>query len=116
MTLLRRFLPFKTTIQWPSSQSVAAWGARQLHEEEEDMNEFFQGGWNVYDSFAIIAGMLDPDEEFDWATQDEFNFPKFAYMDRSSFNSELILRLRQEQASPPIFPITAQALMVGFWK
>ena len=110
----------KTTLLWPSSDMVAE-GARQevYHQLEEDfddeedfdLNVTFPG-WNKEDSFAILAGMLDPEEEFvfDWA----YDFPHFAHMERSSLDSELILRLHEEDTSPPIFPITAQGLMVGF--
>ena len=116
----------KTTLEWPSSDMVAegarqevyhqlvnnGWDGEDFDDEEDfDLNVTFPG-WNKEDSFAILAGMLDPEEEFvfDWA----FDFPHFAHMERSSLDSELILRLHEEHTSPPIFPITAQELLVGF--
>ena len=121
MMLLRRFLPMKTSIKWPTSESVAARVRLEVYdqlavdedEEDFDMNETFPG-WNKEDSFCIIAGMLSPEDDWDWATQDFYNFPKFAHMARSSLDSDLILRVNGEQTFPTFFPITAQELMVGF--
>ena len=127
--LFRRFLPFKTTLEWPSSDSMAAEGARKeviqqltdcgwdpedlIEDEDFDLNVTFSNQWSTEDSFAIIAGMLSPEEDFVWS-QDAFNFPHFAHMERSSLDSELILRLHEEHTFPPIFPITAEGLMVRF--
>ena len=101
----------KTSIKWPTSESVAARVRLEVYdqlavdedEEDFDMNETFPG-WNKEDSFAILAGMLE-DAAFD--------FPHFGHMERSSLDSELILRLHEEHTSPPIFPITAQGLLVN---
>ena len=111
----------KTSIKWPTSESVAARVCLEVYdqlavdedEEDFDMNETFPG-WNKEDSFCIIAGMLSPEDDLYWATQDFYNFPKFAHMARSSLDSELILRVNGEQTFPTFFPITAQELMVGF--
>ena len=128
MKLFRRFLPFKTTVEWPSSDTMAAEGAHKevyqqlthsgwhpealIDEEDFDLNVTFSNEWSTEDSFAIIAGMLSPEEDFDWATQDFYNFPKFAHLERSSLDSELILRVNGEQTFPTFFPITAQELLV----
>ena len=115
----------KTSIKWPTSESVAARVRLEVYdqlavdedEEDFDMNETFPG-WNKEDSFCIIAGMLSPEDDWDWATQDFYNFPKFAHMARSFLDSDLILtqdlRVNGEQTFPTFFPITAQELMVGF--
>ena len=123
MMPLRRFLPMKTSIKWPTSESVAARVRLEVYdqlavdedEEDFDMNVTFPG-WNKEDSFCIIAGIMHPEDDWprDWATQDFYNFPKFAHMARSSLDSELILRVNGEQTFPTFFPITAQELMVGF--
>ena len=117
--LFRRFLPFKTTVEWPSSDTVVAeavrkevyerlenigWDEEDLDEEDFDLNNIFND-WSKEDSFAIIAGILSHDDDF----------PHFAHMERSSLDSELILRLDVGQySSHPIFPIKAEGLMVGF--
>ena len=127
MKLFRRFLPFRTTVEWPSSDTMVAEGARKevyqqlvnmgwdeedvYDEEDFDLSVVFSD-WSKEDSFAIIAGVLSPDEDF--VFDFEFGFPKFAQVERSSLDSELILRLHEEHTFPPIFPITAEGLMVGF--
>ena len=68
--------------------------------------------------------MIDMDAMLEWHIQEEelswdfmfnvFNFPKFAQVERSSLDTELILRLHEEHTYPPIFPITAEGLMVVF--
>ena len=108
----------KTTLLWPASDMVAegarqevyhqlvnnGWDGEDFDDEEDfDLNVTFPG-WNKEDSFAILAGMLE-DAAFD--------FPHFGHMERSSLDSELILRLHEEHTSPPIFPITAQGLLVN---
>ena len=129
MKLFRRFLPFRTTVEWPSSDTMVAEGARKevyqqlvnmgwdpdeevfYDEEDFDLSVVFSD-WSKEDSFAIIAGVLSPDEDF--VFDFEFDFPKFAQVERSSLDTELILRLHEEHTFPPIFPITAEGLMVGF--
>ena len=129
MKLFRRFLPFRTTVEWPSSDAMVAEGARKevyqqlvnmgwdpdeevfYDEEDFDLSVVFSD-WSKEDSFAIIAGVLSPDEDF--VFDFEFGFPKFAQVEHSSLDTELILRLHEEHTFPPIFPITAEGLMVGF--
>ena len=129
MKLFRRFLPFRTTVEWPSSDTMVAEGARKevyqqlvnmgwdpdeevfYDEEDFDLSVVFSD-WSKEDSFAIIAGVLSPDEDF--VFDFEFDFPKFAQVERSSLDTELILRLHEEHTFPPIFPITAEGLMVVF--
>ena len=125
LKLFRSFLPFKTTVEWPSSDTMVAEGARKkvyqqlvnmgwdgedLFEEEDfDLSATFSD-WSKEDSFAIIAGIPDEDFDFHFAC----NFPQFAQVERSSLDSELILRLHKEHTFPPIFPVKAEGLMVGF--
>ena len=124
MKLFRRFLPIKTTTQWPALDTQTALVARaevveQMSVDEEEEEEFEMSvafpGWNQVDDIAIISGILNPDEP-DFATDptaEPWTFPNFAYMERSSKDSELLLTLSQESPFPPIFPITAEALLVG---
>ena len=119
--MFRRFLPIKTTTQWPALDTQTALVARaevveqmSVDEEEFEMSVAFPG-WNQVDDIAIISGILNPDEP-DFATDptaEPWTFPNFAYMKRSSKDSELILTLSQDSPFPPIFPITAEALLVG---
>ena len=119
--LFRRFLPIKTTTQWPALDTqtalvVRAEVAEQMRWEEEEFEmSVASPGWKLIDHHAIIAGILNPDEP-DFATDPTtfpWTFPNFAYVERSSKDSELILTLDQDSEFPPIFPITAEALLVG---
>ena len=132
--LFRWFLPFKTTVEWSSSDTVVAeavrkevyerlenigWDEEDLDEEDFDLNNIFND-WSKEDSFAIIAGILSRADIYDddfYVDDDDvyLPFPLFAQVERSSLDSELILRLDVGQySSHPIFPITAEGLMVGF--
>ena len=117
--LFRRFLPIKTTTQWPALDNQTALVARadvveqmSVDEEEEEfkMSVAFPG-WNQVDDIAIISGILNSDEHD--PTAEPWTFPNFAYVERSSKDCELILTLSHDSPFPPIFPITAEALLVG---
>ena len=129
MKLFRRFLPIKTSIQWPSDEVEAAqvvkpevayqlsWDEEDEQELEDFKMEVEMGGWNMVDSLAVIAGMIDPEEGIDYATNPTtypWTWPRFAYLQRSSIDNELILKLDQDAPLPPIFSITAESLQVGF--
>ena len=125
--LFRRFLPFKTTVEWSSSDTVVAeaarkevyerlenmgWEEEDLDEEDFDLNNIFND-WSKEDSFAIIAGILSRANLYDDVYLDYI--ANFAQVERSSLDTELILRLDKTPIFPdPIFPITAEGLMVGF--
>ena len=76
--------------------------------------------WTTIDDHAIISGILNPIESdlVNDPTTFPWTFPNFAHMKRSSNDSELILTFNHAQESPfpPIFPITAEALLVGIKK
>ena len=126
MKLFRRFLPIKTSIQWPSDEVEAARAARvevadQMswdEEDEEELEDFeMLEGWNMVDSLAILSGLICPVEANNWATDPTtfpWTWPRFAHINRSSMDMELILKLDQDALFPPIFPITAEALQAGF--
>ena len=125
--LFRRFLPFKTTVEWSSSDTVVAeaarkevyerlenmgWDEEDLDEEDFDLNNIFND-WSKEDSFAIFAGILSRADLYDDVYLDYI--ANFAQVERSSLDTELILRLDKTPIFPdPIFPITAEGLMVGF--
>ena len=126
MKLFRRFLPVKTSIQWPSDEVEAARGVRQEvadmlswdEEDELELEEFEVDeldertrGWNMVDSLAIISGLLDDESNTD-PTAYPWDWPRFAYMKRSSLDMELILQLDQDAPLPPIFPITAEVVQM----
>ena len=125
--LFRRFLPFKTTVEWSSSDTVVAeaarkevyerlenmgWEEEDLDEEDFDLNNIFND-WSKEDSFAIFAGILSRADLYDDVYLDYI--ANFAQVERYSLDTELILRLDKTPIFPdPIFPITAEGLMVGF--
>ena len=124
--LFRRFLPFKTTVEWSSSDTVVAeaarkevyerlenmgWEEEDLDEEDFDLNNIFND-WSKEDSFAIFAGILSRADLYDDVYLDYI--ANFAQVERSSLDTELILRLDRDPIFHPIFPITAEGLMVGF--
>ena len=89
-----------------------------MDEEDFDLNNIFND-WSKEDSFAIIAGILsraDPYDNF-YFKDDDVYLDYLAYcaqVERSSLDTELILRLDRDPIFHPIFPITAEGLMVGF--
>ena len=124
--LFRRFLPFKTTVEWSSSDTMVAeavrkevyerlenigWDEEDLDEEDFDLNNIFND-WSKEDSFAIFAGILSRADLYDDVYLDYI--ANFAQVERSSLDTELILRLDRDPIFHPIFPITAEGLMVGF--